>query len=142
MTAPGKEAAAGIRASAVALGVVADKLAFLTASAGLAAVLPTTSASFAGLALALGFACTTLGAFVAAVRAGRRPLPHALLVALVAFLLSFARFVLFSVRPPGDPGALHPLPWELAGWALVFLAGLSGGLAGRRLLARRRRRSP
>jgi hypothetical protein len=100
MTAPGKEAAAGIRAGAVAL--------------------------------ALGFACTTLGACVAAARAGRRPLQHALLVALVAFLLSFARFVLFSVRPPEDPGALHPLPWELAGWALVFLAGLGGGLIGRR----------
>ena len=125
----------GIRPGAILLGVIVDKLTFVVAVGTLSSFLSTTSLAFSALALVLGLACTTLGAFVAAVRAGRLYVGHGLLVALVAFLISFARFIVFTVAPPEDPGAAHPLWWEILGWSLVFLAGFAGGeLAKKRAL--------
>lgn len=114
-----------------------DKLGFIVLAGVLSTLLATTSFAFSGLALLAGFGCTTLGAFVAAVRASQEPLLHGLLVALVGFLISFGRFGVFSLDPPADPGAIHSLSWELLGWALVFLAGFVGGSLGSRQLARR-----
>lgn len=131
---PGRSAGR-IRAGAIALGVVADKLTFVVAAGLLSTWFSTTSSAFSVVALALGFGCTTLGAFVAAVRAGRLPVRHGLAVALVGFVISFARFVAFAIAPPSDPGAVHSLPWEILGWVLVFGAGFTGGELGRRRLA-------
>lgn len=126
---------ARVRLGSVLVGVVTDKLLFIIGAGVLSTVVPTTSAAFSAAALALGFACTTLGAFVAATRAGRQPILHGLLVGVVGFLISFGRFLAFWINPPSDPGAVHSLPWELLGWVLVFAAGFAGGSLGRRRLA-------
>ena len=105
-----------IRIGSVALGVVIDKASFIILAAGLSAVLSTSSTAFSVVALLLGTLCTTLGAYFAAARAHAAFLAHGLLVAAVAFAISFARYFAFSLSPPDDPGAIHSLWWEFVGW--------------------------
>ncbi len=125
----------GIRIGSVALGVVIDKASFIILASGLSAVFSTSSTAFSVVALLLGTLCTTLGAYFAAARAHAAFLTHGLLVAAVAFAISFARYVAFSMNPPDDPGAIHPLWWELVGWSLLVVAGLLGGSLARRQVA-------
>ncbi len=124
--------ARGIRVGAVALGVLADKATFVIVAAALAAMLTTTSTAFSVSALLLGTACTSLGAYVAALRAGTAFLTHGLLVAAFGFAISFARYLAFTLDPPQNPGAVHPLWWEFLGWSLLAVAGVLGGSLARR----------
>ncbi len=124
-----------IRIGSVALGVVVDKATFIILASGLAAILSTSSTAFSVVALLLGILCTTLGAYVASARAHAAFLTHGLLVAAVAFAISFARYVAFSMNPPDDPGAVHPLWWEFVGWSLLVVAGVLGGSLARRRAA-------
>ena len=124
-----------IRIGSVALGVVIDKASFIILAAVLSAILSTSSTAFSVVALLLGTFCTTLGAYVAAARAQAAFLTHGLLVAAAAFVISFARYLAFSMNPPDDPGAIHSLPWELAGWSLVVIAGALGGYLAQRQAA-------
>ena len=124
-----------IRIGSVALGVVIDKASFIILAAVLSAILSTSSTAFSIVALLLGTFCTTLGAYVAAARAQAAFLTHGLLVAAAAFAISFARYLAFSMNPPDDPGAIHSLPWELAGWSLVVIAGALGGYLAQRKAA-------
>ncbi len=124
-----------IRIGSIALGVVVDKASFIILAAGLSAILSTSSTAFSVVALLLGILCTTLGAYVAAARAHAAFLTHGILVAAVAFAISFARYVALSMNPTDDPGAIHPLWWELVGWSLLVVAGLLGGSLARRQVA-------
>ncbi len=124
-----------IRVGSVALGVVVDKASFVILAAGLSAMLSTSSTVFSVVALLIGTLCTTLGAFVAAARAHTAFLTHGLLVAAVAFVISFARYLAFSMNPPDDPGAIHSLSWEFVGWSLLIVAGALGGSLARRRAA-------
>ena len=124
-----------IRIGSVALGVLIDKASFILLAAGLSAILSTSSTAFSVAALLLGTLCTTVGAYVAAARAHAAFLTHALLVAAVAFAISFARYLAFSMNPPDNPGAVHPLWWELVGWSLLVAAGVLGGSLARRRAA-------
>ena len=124
-----------IRIGSVALGVLIDKSSFILLAAGLSAILSTSSTAFSVAALMLGTLCTTVGAYVAAARAHAAFLTHALLVAAVAFAISFARYLAFSMNPPDNPGAVHPLWWELVGWSLLVAAGVLGGSLARRRAA-------
>ncbi len=120
-----------IQPVAILCGVVADKLLFILAAGFLSKLVPTDAALFSALALLIGFACTTFGAFIAAHRARRMPMSHGLLVALIAFLISFTRYLWFSFNPPDTPGAVHSFGWEVLGWILVFAAGALGGAMAR-----------
>ena len=97
-----------------------------------AAALPTSSSAFSVVALIVGTSCTTFGAFIGAHRARTAFLIHGLLVAAVAFAISFARFLAFTLNAPSDPSAVHPLWWELVGWFLLAAAGVLGGLLAQR----------
>ena len=121
-----------IRVGSVALGVAVDKVTFVILAGGLSVALSTSSTAFSIVALLLGTACTTLGAYVAATRARAAFMTHGLLVAGVGFAISFARYIAFAMNPPPDPGALHPLWWEFLGWSLLVVAGVLGGSLARR----------
>lgn len=125
----------GIRIGAIALGVLVDKAAFIVLATALTAMLSTSSTAFSVAALLLGTACTSLGAYVAALRAHTAFLTHGLLVAAVGFAISFARFPAFTLNPPEDSGAVHPLWWEFLGWSLLVVAGVFGGSIARRQAA-------
>jgi hypothetical protein len=111
----------------VALGVLVDKTTFIVLVGALSEVFAPDSTAFSVAALFLGTACTTLGAFLAGRQAEAAFLAHGLLVAAAGFVLSFARWVTFTLDPPDVPGALHPLWWEILGWALLAVAGVLGG---------------
>lgn len=122
----------GLRFSSVAIGVLVDKLSAIVAIGALMALLGVRSDLFQIAALLAGFACTTLGAFVAARLAKTRMLAHGLAVGFVGLLISATRFLL----TPEGSSAGHSLPWELSAWLFVVLAGLAGGhLASRRSVA-------
>jgi len=120
-----------IRIGAVALGVVVDKASFIVLAGILSVIMSTSSTAFSITALLLGTLCTTVGAYVAAARARRAFVAHSLLVSVVALVISFARYIAFTINPPADPGASHPLWWEFAGWSLLLVAGALGGLLAR-----------
>ena len=117
-----------VRVGAVALGVVVGKATFLVLVGALSAILSTSSTAFSITALLLGTSCTTLGAYVAAVRAHGAFVTHGLLVSAVGFAISFARYSAFTINPPAHPGAVHSLSWELMGWSLLAVAGVLGGV--------------
>lgn len=109
--------------TSVAIGVVVDKLAAVLAIGALMALLGVASQAFQLSALAVGFACTTLGAFVAGRHARQRPLAHGVAVGVVGLAISVSRFLL---TPEGSTAA-HSISWELAAWLSVVLAGVVGG---------------
>jgi hypothetical protein len=131
----------GLRPAAILLGVVVDHLATLVASVALVSVLaarepggaPTEEAldalaatpAFLLASLVVGLACTALGGFVGARRAGCAFVRHGGWIGIGSALVALA-----SVAA-GSPGPSPPLWVELAGFALVVPAGILGGwLAG------------
>lgn len=73
--------------------------------------------------LILGFACTVLGGYVGARRAGRLHLRHGGWVAVISAALG----LVFYVLPSEGPGLAVPLWHDVAGWVLLIPAGLLGG---------------
>jgi len=112
-----------VRLTSVAIGVLVDKLAAVVLIGGLMATLGAASQAFQVAALAAGFTCTTLGAFVAGRHANQRMLAHGLAVGLVGLAISVARFFLTSK----GSAAAHSISWEMAAWSSVVLAGVAGG---------------
>lgn len=113
----------GLRITSVAIGVLVDKLAALLLIGALLALLGVASQAFQLMALAAGFGCTTLGAFVAGRHANRRMLAHGVAVGLVGLAISVTRFLL----TPGGSAAAHSVAWEVTGWFCVVVAGIAGG---------------
>jgi putative membrane protein (TIGR04086 family) len=132
----------GLHPRAILIGVVVDSLATLVAGFALVSVFAarqgpgpdggvsdealdslTASPEFLLASLVVGLACTSLGGFVGARRAGTSFARHGGWIgvgsALVALLLSVA-----SGPDPSPP----PLWFELAGYLLVIPAGVLGGL--------------
>ena len=132
----------GLRPRAILLGVVVDNLATLLASLVLVTSFAArqglgpdgevsdealeslaSSAEFLLASLVAGLACTSLGGFVGARRAGSSFARHGGWIgvgsAVVALLLSLS-----SGPNPSPP----PLWFELAGYLLVIPAGVLGGL--------------
>jgi putative membrane protein (TIGR04086 family) len=122
----------GVRPTSIALGVIVDKLTAVLLIGTLMALLGVASRAFQVTALIVGFACTTLGAFVAGRHAKQRMVAHGLAVGLVGLAISVTRPLL----TPEGSSATHSLPSELAAWSSVVVAGLAGGhLASRRSAA-------
>lgn len=65
-----------LRPASILLGVLVDKGFFVASALALASLVGVTAPEFPWLALAVGLAATTLGAFVSARHARRRPLAH------------------------------------------------------------------
>jgi hypothetical protein len=137
----------GLRPGAILLGVVVDHLATLLASAALVAALAArepggelseealealaATPEFLVASLVLGLACTALGAFVGARRAGCAFVRHGGWIAIGSALVALAGI---AAGPPGPP---PPLWLELAGFLLAVPAGILGGwLAGLRAASR------
>lgn len=131
----GESSAARLRVSAILIGVVVDKLVFLTVAAPLALVTGgISSAAFSAGALPVGIASTALGAFAAAGVARQRFFAHGQLVGVIAFLVSVARFAANAAWPPAHAAAVHPLWWESLAWSGALVSGAAGGFAAGRLL--------
>jgi putative membrane protein (TIGR04086 family) len=113
----------GVRLTSIAVGVVIDKLAAVLVIGGLMGFFGVASQAFQVTAVIAGFACTTLGAFVASRHAKQRMLAHGVAVGLVGLAISVIRFLL----TPEGSSATHSVPWELAAWSSVVVAGLAGG---------------
>jgi hypothetical protein len=73
--------------------------------------------------LILGLACTVLGAFVGARRAGTSHLRHGGWIAVASAALGLLPYLL----PSGQPAPSFPLWYEVTGWLLLLPAGLAGG---------------
>jgi len=133
---------AGLRPRAILLGVIVDNLATLVASLVLVSIFAArqglgqdgeiseealetlaSSPEFLIASLVVGLACTSLGGFVGARRAGSSFARHGGWIgvgsAVVALVLSV------SSGPDRSP---PPLWFELAGYLLVIPAGVLGGL--------------
>ena len=122
----------GIQPSSIVVGVLVDKLAAVLLIGILIAAVGPEAPFFQAAALIVGSLCTLTGGFVAARRAGVRPLLHGAAVGLVGLAISVARFAL---TPAG--AASHSATWELTAWFLVVFSGLAGGFIASRLLAPR-----
>lgn len=136
----------GLKPGAILLGAVVDNLATIVGSIALVVVLrphevssPDEEASRAALdalasdpgfllwSMVLGVACTVLGGYVGARRAGRLHVRHGGWIAVASAALGVA-FMLVAGQEP-DPA--RPFWYEAIGWVLLLPAGLSGGaLAG------------
>jgi len=123
-----------LRFSAVALGVCVNYAIFVASVAILYFSVGTTFRGFDAAALAIGFVCTCLGAYCAGRIGKTRPIQHGLCVAGIIFVISLARFIDYSLAPPNDLSAVHPLWFELIGWMLIITAGYLGGIAAQRAL--------
>jgi len=136
----------GLKPGAILLGAVVDNLATLVGSIALVVALrpaevssPDEEASRAALeslatdpgfllwSMLLGVACTVLGGYVGARRAGRLHVRHGGWIAVASAALGVA----FMLVAGQQPGPARPLWYEALGWALLLPAGLAGGaLAG------------
>jgi len=132
----------GLRPRAILLGVIVDNLATLLSSLLLVSYFAArqglgedgkiseealeglaSSPDFLLASLAVGLACTCLGGFVGARRAGSSFARHGGWVGVGSALMAFA-ISLSSGPAPSPP----PLWLELAGYLLVVPAGVLGGL--------------
>jgi hypothetical protein len=116
-----------VHPASVLLGVLVDKLTFVAIAVALASALGVSSPSFQILVMPVGFCAIGLGGFAAAWNARCEEPRHGLAVGVVGTAISFARFVVNTLWPPAEAAALHPLWWELLGWASAPVAGLIGG---------------
>ena len=91
------------------------------------------SAAFNLLELAVGLACTALGAFTGALRAGLLHVRHGGWIAVT----STALFAFFALAQPPDAAAQAvPLWREALGWILILPAGVVGGALARGVQSR------
>ncbi len=91
------------------------------------------STAFNALELAVGLACTGLGAFVGALRAGLLHVRHGGWIAVTSTAL-FAFFAL--AQPPEASVPSAPFWREALGWILILPAGVVGGLLARAVQTR------
>ena len=117
----------GLRPTSVLVGVLVDKSVFVASALTLTAMVGVSAPAFQTLVLVLGLAATAQGGFTAAWHARRRFLAHGLAVGAMAVAISFGRFAVNGLWPPAEAGAVHPIWWELLGWAGAAVAGVSGG---------------
>lgn len=121
-----------LRLRSVLLGVAVDKLAAVLTVGALLWRFGLESQTFQVGSLVDGFVGSTLGAYVAARHAGRRPLAHGVAVGLVGLFLSVSRFLLTPyLAAPGSPRP-HSVSWEIVAWLSVVAAGFVGGVIASR----------
>lgn len=139
----------GLRPNAILLGVIVDTIATLVASVVLVSVFAArkgigrddeltpelldtlgSSPEFLLASLVVGLACTSLGGFVGARRAGRAFARHGGWIGVGSALVALA--LALSSGPVRSP---PPLWFELAGYLLVIPAGVVGGLLAGALAA-------
>jgi hypothetical protein len=116
-----------LRPTSILLGVLVDKLTFVALAVALAFLVGVESPRFQTLALIFGLTSTLIGAFAGAWHARHTYLLHGLSVGIMAFAISFSRFVVNSFWPLPEVAAVHPLSWELLGWTGAVLVGMAGG---------------
>jgi hypothetical protein len=132
----------GLKPGAIFIGAVVDNLATVLVSIALVVVLGTeeifsedeeaSQAAFDALSsepefllwsLVLGVACTVLGAYIGAGRAGQFHVRHGGWIAVASAALGLVFMLVSGERPGPSP----PLWYEATGWVLLLPAGLLGG---------------
>jgi peptidoglycan/LPS O-acetylase OafA/YrhL len=133
----------GLKPGAILIGAIVDNLATAVASTGLAGWLASegafsedeearraafdallTQPDFLLWSLVVGIACTVLGAYVGATRAGSEHVRHGGWIAVTSAAMSLVVALLAGPAPGTGP----PFWYAATGWLLLLPAGLLGGL--------------